>query len=93
MDKIRQEFEAWIVSALGCDVADISKDESGVYNSFQTGNLYVAWRASRAALCVELPESECGGDGYYYEDGIAIGHNDCLGLVQSVLDDSGVSYK
>lgn len=80
MDKIQQEFEAWIVSALGCDVADISKDESGVYNSFQTGNLYVAWRASRAALCVELPE-KCKGMALTVDE------------FHAQLDKAGVSYK
>lgn len=82
MDKIQQEFEAWIVSALGCDVADISKDESGVYNSFQTGNLYVAWRASRAALCVEIPQPEMGR-----------GNNITPTDVEIALDKAGVSYK
>lgn len=85
MERMREEFEAWVVSALGCDVADISKDEHGVYNSFQTGNLYVAWIASRKALCVKLPSS------WYQDwDGYILNREDD---VKSCLDDAGVRYE
>ena len=85
MDKMREEFEAWVVPAMGCDVADISKDEHGVYSSFQTGSLYVAWIASRKALCVKLPCS-------WYQDreGYILNREDD---VKSCLDDAGVRYE
>ena len=83
MEKMREEFEAWVVSALGCDVADTSKDEHGVYNSLQTGNLYVAWIASRKALCVELPAIK--NDSHQY--------NQALHDVSGLLQLAGVNYK
>ena len=89
MDKVREEFEAWIVGLLGCDDADITKDSSGVYESYQTGNLYVAWIASRAALCVELPEVRVLDGGRIAEIGYELAIDD----FERSLDAAGVRYK
>ena len=94
MEKMREEFEVWVVSALGCDVADTSKDEYGVYNSFQTGNLYVAWVASRKAMRIELPDSKDDHQtSSYFVDGSSNGFNACLEEVKCILDDAGVRYE
>ena len=100
MDKMREEFEAWAewqgYATDKYDESELSdkyKNLAGLYVIPETRFMLEVWKASRAAMCVELPENECGGDGYYYEDGLARGHNDCLELVQSVLDDAGISYK
>ena len=61
MDKMREEFEAWHIKqceADGMDLRDISSelDRNGdgyVYIGAQYA--WRGWKASRAALCVELP--------------------------------------
>lgn len=82
MDKMREEFEVFMANP---------------HWSWATGDMkeefYCLWKASRAALCVELPEPECGGDGSYYEDGLARGHNELLAVVVEKLKEAGVSQK
>lgn len=100
MEKMREEFEKWFYDNAGLKCKFDSYDNAYVTASSKTtGDTIVntscciawqSWKASRAALCVELPEQECGGDGHYYEDGLARGHNECLELAASILDDEGV---
>lgn len=61
MDKVREEFEKFLYSRLGCDVVDLSKDGGGVYNSYETGNYYVVWLESRKRINIQLPEN-CKGN-------------------------------
>lgn len=64
-DKMREEFEAWYADHFSCA---IGKDCSAeIIASMREGDLYgdrgylngcwIGWKASRAALVVELPES------------------------------------
>ena len=46
--------------------------------------LYSLWKASRAALCVNLPDSERS---------VECGDVLCRSDVEQALDDAGVSYK
>lgn len=73
MDKIREEFEAWY------------SDFDG-YGEAHKKELWDAWKASRAALCIELP---CGYIGHPYRFDILSAVDDC----RLALEDAGVEYK
>ena len=81
MDKMREEFEVWAISCEMCTYLD--DDE---YRHQSTEWAWRAWKASRAALYVELPDNL---NGEYYADG----WNACLEFVEGKLEDAGVSYK
>ena len=92
MEKMREEFEAWHIKqceADGMDLRDISSelDRNGdgyVYIGAQYA--WRGWKASRAALCVELP---CGYIGHPYRFDILSAVDDC----RLALEDAGVEYK
>ena len=86
MDKMREEFEAWHIEqckADGMDWRDLSseldRDGDGyVYTDVQYA--WRGWKASRALLCVELPEN-CKGMALTVDE------------FHKQLDKAGVSYK
>ena len=92
MDKMREEFEAWHIKqceADGMDLRDISSelDRNGdgyVYIGAQYA--WRGWKASRAALCVEMPKTgeESSFGNYVVFD---------TELVKEILGNAGVSYK
>ena len=98
MDKMREEFEVWASEFFGLrfDGMTFSKDDfdtmeryhciSDDYGAFVVTGMFYAWQASRAALCVELPDNI---NGEYYADG----WNACLECVEGRLEDAGVSHK
>jgi len=79
-EKIREAFESWAISCHMCTYLD------GVeYRRQSTELAWMAWKASRAALVVELPaqwSNECCADEVMFS-----------GQVIDALDDAGVSYK
>ena len=86
-DKMREEYEAWFCSTMPYKIAKeswfaVMDDGSYIITDVQAG--WAGWKASRAALCVELPDSERSvdcGDVLYRSD------------VESALDAAGVCYK
>lgn len=89
MDKMREEFEEWAVSAGywtkmvvdesdGCSVA--------IYANGQTRSAWQAWQASRKALVVELPTT---WNASFTEKAIVM---DADSVVEA-LDTAGVAYK
>ena len=82
MDKMREEFEAWAISDMGYMVARAGDG----YKCDYMNTAWLSWKASRTALCVELPDNI---NGEYYADG----WNACLERVEGALEDAGVSYK
>lgn len=54
MGKMRKEFEVWACN-YNLKIADW-----GNYADRHVNNMWKAWQASRAALCIELPEN-CKG--------------------------------
>ena len=87
MDKMREEFEAWCdeqgyasdkYSADDC--GDKYKHLAGEYVISETRFLWEAWKASRASLCVELPEN-CKGMALTVDE------------FHKQLDKAGVPYK
>lgn len=87
MDKMREEYEAWFCSTMPYKIAKeswfaVMDDGDYIITDVQAG--WAGWKASRAALCVELPDSERSvdcGDVLYRSD------------VEEALDASGISYK
>ena len=87
MDKMREEFEAWHIKqceADGMDLRDISSelDRNGdgyVYIGAQYA--WRGWKSSRAALCVELTQSDDDSQDAYVR------------RLEFELDSVGVSYK
>lgn len=81
MDKMREEFEAW---AINCDLCTFAIGDE--YKYMTTEWAWRAWKASRAVLCVELPDNLTGE--YYAE-----GWNTCLEFVEGILEGAGVQCK
>lgn len=85
MDKMREEFEAWFLIASGVDV--FSDRDGGAYKCEDDEStrylcgIWLSWKASRAALCVQMPRC-CNEEQDSYR----------LNIIDS-LDDAGVSYE
>ena len=56
MEKMREEFEAFAISDMGYMVARVGDG----YKCDYMNTAWLSWKASRAALCIELPEN-CKG--------------------------------
>ena len=88
-DKMREEFEAWYEGVTGSPVefndVGIPVSIGSALSDTVTMGMWVAWRASRESLCVELPKQ-------WFDDGL-----ECelmvANLVLDALDDAGVCYK
>ena len=76
MDKMREDFEAWAISDMGYMVARAGDG----YKCDYMNTAWLSWKASRAALCVELPEN-CKGMALTVSE------------LHQQLDNAGVSYK
>jgi hypothetical protein len=65
-DKMREEFEAWVVSNWPNQSLDRFNPLHGVtegeYTGFTVQHCWDAWQASRAALAVNLPKPLPSGD-------------------------------
>lgn len=68
-DKIRDEFEEWAVG----QGLNLKKIITGVYRTGNTSLAWKAWKESRAALVVALPDTwspnDCG-DWAYWADAV-----------------------
>ena len=83
MDKIREEFEAWFCSTIPYPIAKeswfaVMNDGDYIITDVQAA--WAGWKASRAALCIELPEN-CKGMALTVSE------------LHRELDRAGVSYK
>ena len=76
MDKMREEFEVWAISDMGYMVARAGDG----YKCDYMNTAWLAWKASRAALRVELPEN-CKGMALTVDE------------FHKQLDKAGVSHK
>ena len=74
-DKLRDGFEAWATDG---GWLDLRIGDDGFYMDNETYCAFEAWKASRAALIVDLPEKAALMS---------------ASSVYSSLDDAGVSYK
>lgn len=99
MEKMREEFEAWVKDEFDIDCAtmifgkfdgdsiECYHDKSDSDGAIIVSAMLLSWKASRAALCVEFPVS-CDAAGL---------HCDCevyeASSVRELLDKVGVSHK
>lgn len=79
MDKMRQEFEAWVTRHRPGTRVEMDIEFTDEYLYAETQYAWEGWQASRATLCVELPEGHYGD---VREDAVI-----------EALDKAGVSYK
>ena len=79
-DKMREEFEAWALESHGYNSGLTA---GGFYYISKMDDLWESWKASRAALCVELPRKG------------VLHHTTTYNApdVRSALDAAGVCYK
>ena len=86
--KMREEFEVWYEGVTGLPVefndVGIPVSIGSTLSETVTMGMWVAWRASRESLCVELPKD-------YSTDSIGLAY--CAVAVVGSLDAAGVSYK
>lgn len=81
MEKMREEFEAWFeADSMPLGSIWLKKDDDDDYARMPTYYAWRAWQASRAALCVELPEN-CKGMALTVDE------------FHKQLDKAGVPYK
>ena len=86
MDKMRKEFETWW-SSTGHSGFVTNSDGNYVFSHTQAA--WISWKASRAALCVELPSKpDHNYEGQFYD-----GVYSAIEQVQEILSDCGVSHK
>lgn len=58
MPDMREEFEAWVSGRKVCTRygAKLNTNPDGMYSDYRINDRWLAWKASRAALRVELPD-------------------------------------
>lgn len=85
-DKMREEFEVYCKRE---HLGTTSKDCDGDYFNPMIDMLWHCWKASRAALCVELPSRMNQSDNDHY----ACGFDNALYAAEIKMEMAGVSYK
>ena len=84
MDKMREEFETWFCSTIPYPIARESWFaimDDGDYIITDVQAAWAGWKASRAALCVDLPQPDDDSQDAYVR------------RLEFSLDEAGVSYK
>lgn len=84
MEKMREEFEAFAISDMGYMVA---RSGDG-YKCDYMNTAWLSWKASRSALCIELP-SKINDD----NDLFSYGFDSAISSAEVSLENAGVSYK
>jgi hypothetical protein len=89
MEKMREEYEAWFCSTMPYKIAKeswfaVMDDGSYIITDVQAG--WAGWKASRAALCVEIPTC---GEASSFGNYVVFDSDD----VRAMLDAAGVRYK
>lgn len=92
ISKIQEDFETWAIKAM----LSIEKhdDEFLGYVSERTDQCWLSWKASREAICVELPKNKSPGTlDEVYDSTRKDGFNEAIFHCQWALKALGVSYK
>ena len=88
-DKMREEFKTWYDGITGSSVefndVGIPVSIGSALSDTTTMGMWVAWRASRESLCVELPKQ-------WFDDGLGCDLME-VNHVADALDAAGVRYK
>ncbi|HHW2739845.1 TPA: hypothetical protein ACUT68_001081 [Pseudomonas aeruginosa] len=90
---MREEFEAWVSGRKVCTRygAKLKTNPDGMYSDYRINDRWLAWKASRAALRVELPDRRdplnwTGDD----DNPRSSGFNACLERVKEALQQAGI---
>lgn len=92
----REQFEAWLTSLPGFELADVEKVDDGKYSYSETEWCWKSWQASREAIELDIDWPEANDD--YWKDGeegaYARGHEDgkdkAALAVRKALADAGI---
>lgn len=85
MDKSREQFEEWVRNQ--CNYSLTYKDTTKMYFSNRTRQAWDVWQASRAAVEIELPQTQYYGD--YWSGDWALDKDS----VEEVLTEQGLKVK
>ena len=89
MEKMREEFEAWVITRNVCIKygAKLRTCPDGSYYDYRINDRWLAWKASRSALCVNLSDIEFSKD-RHGEGGLILTDS-----IKSELEYLGVDYE
>ncbi len=62
MDKSREQFEAWFNSKSNWKIVTTMRTKTGYTNNPSAQSKWEVWQASRAAVEIELPQTQYYGD-------------------------------
>ncbi|MGG4645987.1 hypothetical protein [Pseudomonas aeruginosa] len=99
MPDMREEFEAWVwdiyEETLWFDMNRefVLKRNGDEYFGNFLNDRWEAWKASRAALRVELPRLMKQSNSETYTDGVRAGWNACRDELQDNLQQAGIEVK
>lgn len=92
-EKMRDEFEEWLIANTEFDTQRtafaMTKEEDQQYMCHRTNLAWLAWKASRAALVVELPELKS----FNASDEPDFAYEVAIDDIKCALGDAGVSHK
>src|SRR5690606_41855019 len=95
-EKMREEFEAWAADFhIGAPLTWYEYDGVVVYEDWDVQNTWRAWKASRAALVVELPEkiSQYNTDATGLGSPAAAEHDEAIDDCRAAIEAAGVRVK
>ncbi|HBO3141115.1 TPA: hypothetical protein L4Q96_006763 [Pseudomonas aeruginosa] len=89
MPDMREEFEAWVSGRKVCTRygAKLNTNPDGMYSDYRINDRWLAWKASRAALRVELPPELNAGD--LFEDTPIYNAS----MIKVILQQAGIEVK
>ncbi|MBV4553077.1 hypothetical protein HU742_018185 [Pseudomonas sp. SWRI102] len=98
-DKMRDEFEAWVISKW--PETDLGQFNDGEYCGFTLAHCWSAWQASREALVIELPAEnplgtgpgDCGDGRPSFEQHCAAECNFILRDCRKAIEAAGLKVK
>ncbi|HBP0988660.1 TPA: hypothetical protein L5R00_005952 [Pseudomonas aeruginosa] len=99
MPDMREEFEAWVSGRKVCTRygAKLTTNPDGMYCDYRINDRWLAWKASRAALRVELPDDgieDCQRDWQNYcRDNFDTGYCYATDRITKALQQAGIEVK
>lgn len=83
-DQMREEFEAWVISNWPAQsLSRFSAASGGEYQGFTVQHCWEAWKASRAAVVIELPQ----------QSGANLDWNQAIRYCHQAIESAGLKVK
>ncbi|WP_434706898.1 hypothetical protein J3Q07_08280 [Pseudomonas sp. D4-18] len=90
-DKMREEFEAWALShfinSQSMQPLLRDEDEPEEYRFSRVNMAWIAWQASREALVITLPNTECFGE--YSQEAARVMRDSCA----DAIEEQGIKFE